>query len=65
MEQALVEHNLTLLGKLARWSRKRTPWVFHINASSCNGCDIEIVGQGIEDVIPVDIFIPGCPPRLG
>ena len=135
MEQALVEHNLTLLGKLATWSRKRSPLFFHINASSCNDCDIEIVanftprydierfgavlvpsprhadillvtgavnaqtkdrlrrvyeqvpqpkhaivvgayacsgsifkdcynvGQGIENVTPVDTFIPGCPPR--
>jgi NADH:ubiquinone oxidoreductase subunit B-like Fe-S oxidoreductase len=42
---AAYEHNLTLLGKLAKWARKRSPWVFHINASSCNGCDIEIVAS--------------------
>jgi ech hydrogenase subunit C len=22
---------------------KRSPWVFHYNASSCNGCDLELV----------------------
>jgi len=124
-----------LLEQLAKWSRKRSPWVYHINASSCNGCDIELVasltprydierfgailvpsprhadvlvvtgvvnaqtkdrlrrvyeqipepklviavgacataggvfkgcynaGQGVQDVIPVNMFIPGCPPR--
>jgi Ni,Fe-hydrogenase III small subunit len=24
-------------------SFKRSPWVFHYNASSCNGCDLELV----------------------
>ena len=24
-------------------SMKKSPWVFHINAGSCNGCDIELV----------------------
>ena len=120
---------------LTKWARTRSPWVYHINASSCSGCDIELVasltprydierfgailapsprhadvlivtgmvnaqtkdrlkrvydqvpepkhvialgacavsggvfkgcynaGQGIQDVIPVDMFIPGCPPR--
>ena len=120
---------------LTPWARKRSIWVFHVNAASCNGCDIEIlaaltprydaerlgvelvpsprhadvllvtgtanplmrerlrtvyeqmpeprhvvaigacalgggvmkdcynVGRGVEGVIPVDLFIPGCPPR--
>ncbi|MCL4517873.1 MAG: NADH-quinone oxidoreductase subunit B family protein [Thaumarchaeota archaeon] len=120
---------------MTKWSRKRSIWVFHVNAASCNGCDIEIlaaltprydaerlgvqlvgsprhadvllvtgtvnpmtrdvlkriyeqmpeprlvvavgacalgggvmkgcynVGHGIDKVIPVNLFIPGCPPR--
>lgn len=24
-------------------SRMKSPWLFHINTGSCNGCDIEIV----------------------
>jgi NADH-quinone oxidoreductase B subunit len=124
-----------LLEQVAKWARKRSPWIYHINASSCNGCDIELVasltprydierfgavlvpsprhadvlvvtgvvnaqtkdrlrrvyeqlpepklvialgacataggvfkgcynaGQGVQDVVPVNMFIPGCPPR--
>lgn len=120
---------------LTAWARKRSIWVFHVNASSCNGCDIEILaaltprydaerlgvelvpsprhadvllvtgtmnplmkerlktvyeqmpeprhvvaigacalgggvmkgcynaGHGIDSAIPVDLYIPGCPPR--
>lgn len=120
---------------LTQWARKRSIWVFHVNAASCNGCDIEIlaaltprydaerlgvelvpsprhadvllvtgtlnplmrdrlrsvydqmpeprhvvaigacalgggvmkdcynVGRGIDTAVPVDLYIPGCPPR--
>ena len=27
------------------WARKRSPWVIHFNAGSCNGCDIELTAS--------------------
>jgi Ni,Fe-hydrogenase III small subunit len=116
-------------------ARRRSPWVYRVNAGSCNGCDIEIapcfcprydaeqigavlqgspkhadillitgpltlrtcaavrdiynqmpepkavvavgscpatgnifagsptVMNGVESVLPVDVYVPGCPPR--
>jgi NADH-quinone oxidoreductase B subunit len=32
-----------MLGKLVRWSRKKSPWILHLNSGACNACDIEIV----------------------
>ena len=29
--------------RLARWSRKQSPWVYHMNTGGCNGCDLEFV----------------------
>ncbi len=126
---------MNLLEKLVAVSRTKSPWVYCINAGSCNGCDIEtaaclaprydaeqigVLRQGspkhadillitgpltkrsrqavldiyaqmpspkavvalgscpasgnvfagspaidapLESVIPVDVFVPGCPPR--
>lgn len=34
---------MSLLSNLVRTSRARSPWLFHLNAGSCNGCDIELV----------------------
>jgi NADH-quinone oxidoreductase B subunit len=31
------------LSGLARWGLKKSPWAFHLNAGSCNNCDIEIL----------------------
>jgi len=28
---------------LLRWARKKSPWVFHLGASACNNCDIEVI----------------------
>ena len=28
---------------LFKWGFKRSPWVFHLGASACNNCDIEIL----------------------
>ena len=29
--------------KIVRWSRKKSPWILHLNSGACNACDIEIV----------------------
>ena len=34
---------MRILDKLVRSARRRSPWLFHLNAGSCNGCDIEFV----------------------
>jgi Ni,Fe-hydrogenase III small subunit len=31
------------LDSLMRKARRRSPWLFHANAGSCNGCDVEFV----------------------
>ena len=32
-----------MLKKLVQESMAKSPWIYHINAGSCNGCDIELV----------------------
>ena len=32
-----------MIQKMIDKSMKKSPWIFHINAGSCNGCDIELV----------------------
>ena len=33
---------MNFLARLMATSRRRSPWVYVVNAGSCNGCDIEI-----------------------
>lgn len=32
-----------MFDKLLQNSRIKSPWLFHLNAGSCNGCDIELI----------------------
>ena len=34
---------MKLWRQLVCLARRRSPWLFHMNAGSCNGCDIELV----------------------
>jgi len=43
--------------------RRRSPWLFHMNAGSCNGCDIEFVASLTPsyDVEQLGILVQGSP----
>jgi membrane-bound hydrogenase subunit mbhJ len=34
---------MKLWRQLVCYARRRSPWLFHMNSGSCNGCDIELV----------------------
>src|ERR1019366_4416062 len=34
---------MKLWNQLLCTCRRRSPWLFHVNSGSCNGCDIELV----------------------
>ena len=34
---------MSVITKIVRWARVKSPWVLHFNTGACNACDIEIV----------------------
>ena len=52
-----------ILKSLVSVARRRSPWLFHINAGSCNGCDIELVTclSPRYDVEQLGIRLQGSP----
>jgi membrane-bound hydrogenase subunit mbhJ len=54
---------MKLLDKLVRHCRGKSPWIFHVNTGSCNGCDIELVTclSPRYDVEQVGIHLEGSP----
>jgi Ni,Fe-hydrogenase III small subunit len=54
---------MSVLNKLINHARQRSPWLFHLNAGSCNGCDIELVAclTPRYDVEQLGIRLEGSP----
>ncbi len=52
-----------ILYKLVDRARRRSAWLFHFNAGSCNGCDIELIAclTPRYDVEQVGIRLEGSP----
>lgn len=52
-----------ILFRLVERARRRSAWLFHLNAGSCNGCDIELVAclTPRYDVEQVGIKLEGSP----
>jgi len=48
---------------IVKWARSKSPWILHVNAGSCNGCDIEVVAALIPsfDVERFGVLKKGSP----
>jgi membrane-bound hydrogenase subunit mbhJ len=54
---------MSLLKRLLRYCRTKSPWLFHMNSGSCNGCDIELVAclTPRYDVEQIGVHLEGSP----
>jgi hypothetical protein len=54
---------MKVLEKLLSHCRQKSPWLFHMNSGSCNGCDIELVASIAPryDVEQLGIHLEGSP----
>ncbi len=52
-----------MLEKVVRWSRKKSPWILHLNSGACNACDIEVVAALTPrfDVERFGVLLEGTP----
>ncbi len=54
---------MSIFDKLVSQARRRSPWLFHLNAGGCNGCDIELLAclTPRYDVEQLGIRLEGSP----
>ncbi len=54
---------MSFIDNLVEQSRRRSPWLYHLNTGACNGCDIELVAclTPRYDVEQLGIRLQGSP----
>ena len=54
---------MNLWKRLMCYSRRHSPWLFHMNSGSCNGCDIELVAALTPryDAEQLGVLLQGSP----
>ncbi len=60
-----ISHKMTPILKMVYDQMCEPKWVMAFGVCTCTGgfYDNYATVQGIDTIIPVDIYIPGCPPR--
>ncbi len=54
---------MNLWNRLLCACRRRSPWIFHMNSGSCNGCDIELIAALTPryDAEQLGVLLQGSP----